>query len=1355
MKRIIFSLLLFSFFFTATSQVVTVNEGFENWPPLNWEIYENGVALDGWIQDWQGISHSGEHSAYNDIDNAQCDNWLVSPQISVTSSDYTLRYWDLNGSPEYYDKVSILVSTNSGVPTDGDFIEVFVTTNLNLDWEQKTIDLSSYIGEEIYVAFRYEGTWHTWFVDDVIVGPTSFTDGTLTGIVNPTGVSETSTTEDIIVTLKNFGTTLIEEIDIEWDINGASQPTYNNPSLSLQPGSSIDLNLGSYNFNAPGVYTINADLLVNNDFNTSNNNIQGNFTISEFKDGAIIGVSPEGMSPNTGPIDVKVIIENNYNNLIESAEISWNVDGIGQTTFITSGLNLNFGETTELTIGQFDFTSGVHEITATLNVIGDNSSENNSYTSFAAIDTFWESFEGKVWPPENWSIENGVLDNTNFGDPVHGDKFYSTFAGDGYFGVLTDTIYTPRLMINEGDTFSFYLMRNHAFPLVHEVVWKDGVTGDVHEIETVEQTPNANWTLITVDVSAAQGANHIGVSSTSDASGGSKYDVFTSTAKLHLYDHDIAINNGDMYFLAKKNINESFSCVIRNQGALPVIGSNYTVKLMEAPGVEIASVSGLNLNSWEETTISIPHTFTSIDQHRLYFEVDYNLDENMDNNTFREYDVHVVPNTVVIDEMGPKHNIDLNFPFDAAGSPITLGTDDITQSVYHHQDFENPGDIYGFIYSYDNLIAANDVRELPLKVWISQTELTELSGGYLPNEELVLVFDGIIEILPGNGRELYIPFNQPISYTGIENIVVQNYQYDPEWPPSISRFYSTNISEGEIRTIGSMNKFDLDPLNPGDYYNSHEKTPYTKFVVDPTINYSTLSGTVYNTSNIPLNDATVSIEGTTISVQTDNNGNYAFPDIAYGTYDITATKFGYNDFTSNLILDAPTFEYDFYLTERAQVEVTGTVFGSNNTSIPLELVEVSIEGYINDTTITDTNGAFTFNNVYGDADYEVKLSLYGYYDSFITISVLDQSIDMGDLILEQEFISPFDVTVNTDSNAIIDWNNPLESTKVKLQNDLDVITGSYTNEPFENVWLGNIISISEITTLTSVEIRTDYYEINDGFVTIDVFDVATEEIISSSEVFIIYLDATLTIDIPNIVVYDDIAVMVHWQNNPESTNALAVDNSDTSIENSAVIKYPGGSIELLSDVIGALPYTSFLVRINTLDIGNPDTNNEVLTYNVYRGFANEFPDITNWETINTSPITGNTFEDLDWLSTDPAEQYRFAVETIYTEGESEVTFSNVVDGAVLGLNDNVLDEASIVLYPVPTSDNITISLGLGMQTNEPILAYDTLGRKVLEISPSEIENGMVTKNINHLQSGMYFIKINIDGIIVNKKFIVN
>ena len=65
----------------------------------------------------------------------------------------------------------------------------------------------------------------------------------------------------------------------------------------------------------------------------------------------------------------------------------------------------------------------------------------------------------------------------------------------------------------------------------------------------------------------------------------------------------------------------------------------------------------------------------------------------------------------------------------------------------------------------------------------------------------------------------------------------------------------------------------------------------------------------------------------------------------------------------------------------------------------------------------------------------------------------------------------------------------------------------------------------------------------------------------------------------------------------------------------------------LSDLIG-VP-SSFLLRVNTLDDGSPITNNESVTYNVYRGLASEFPDTSNWTMINSSPVS-----DLDLVDTD-------------------------------------------------------------------------------------------------------------------------
>ena len=381
---------------------------------------------------------------------------------------------------------------------------------------------------------------------------------------------------------------------------------------------------------------------------------------------------------------------------------------------------------------------------------------------------------------------------SHFGDPFEGDHFYSSQPDSNFFGTVSDTIYSPRLSITAGDTYSFYIKPSAFLSTNHSIVWKNGTTGAVSVIQTISPIPDV-WQQITVNISAAAGNNYIGVTSSSGSTGLCQFDLFSSTAKLHLYDHDLEIKNGDLYFLAKDNVNEGFDCLVKNVGALPVTGSDYTVKLMEGNTV-LATANGTALDSWEESIITVNHTFNGEGLHRLHYEIEYAQDEELENNVFRETTVHVVAPTAILDEMGPKGVINLNFPFNANGNTQTLGQDDISQTLYLSSDFNDPGEIYGIVYSYDNLLAADRVHHLPLKVWVSQTQLTDLSGGYLPNSELVLVFDGIVEILPGNGRELYIPFDAPIPYSGVDNIVIQDYQYDPEWWPSIPRFYQTDHS---------------------------------------------------------------------------------------------------------------------------------------------------------------------------------------------------------------------------------------------------------------------------------------------------------------------------------------------------------------------------------------------------------------------------------------------------------------------------------------------------------------------------------------------------------------------------------
>lgn len=1336
----------------------TLVEGFETWPATGWEIFLEGPSTRGWRHDFENISHTGAHSADSNISNNQMDNWLVSPAINIINADFELKFWEIYEDIDFYDKSSVHISTGSPNPADGNYVEVYEASILNTaNWEQRTIDLSTYNGQTIYIAFRHEGTFHQWFVDDVTVAPASYSDAALLGFNSPVGVSETPNSSPVIVELQNFGTTVINDFTIPWEVNSVSQTTYNGSGLNLQPGESTAVTIGTYNFDSEGAYQISADVSLLDDFDPSNNQINTTYEISSFKDGAIVAVSPEGMIPNPITLDVLVDVTNFGFNTINIAEVVWSVNGIDQTPFTTNNLNLISGETTTVNLGQYPFISGINDLVFTLNALGDINESNNEYNATIPVDTFWESFEGASFPPEDWSINFGVRDDINFDNPVEGNYYYASQPANGYFGVVNDTLYTPLLDIASGDRFNFYIKSSLAQATENTLVWKDGITGEVNFISDIPNSPGFNqWELRDIDISAAAGINYIGIVTTTAGDGLTKFDLFTSDAKLHQFDNDLKVVNGDMYFIAPQNQSQGFPCTIKNAGQMAVLGSEYTVKLMEAPNTELASVSGVNLTSLQESIVTVNHTFTTLSEKRLFFKIEYANDQNNANDTFREANVSVVPNTVEISTIGTLDS-GLFLPFTPGGSSQTLGEDDISEAMYYSNEFNSPGYAYGVAYKYNNLLDADKVTNYPLKVWITQTSLVNLGGGWTPNEELVLVFDGVVEILPGDNRDLYIPFNAPVLINGIENVVIRSYQFDPEWPPSILRFLGTDTNIGPIRTIGALEVASLDPDNPPTGFFQTQSFNHVQFVIDPSMSNSVLSGVVYdNSTNNPIENATISIEGSTISTQTDVNGNYVLPALPYGNYNITASFPLFQDNTISIELNSTNQTQDFYLDPLNEVQVIGTVYGSNAISTPLELVDVSLvqNGTIVETVTTNSNGDFIFPLVYGGSDYEVKIFMYGYNEQIISISPVATNIDLGNIILVEEFISPFDVTIDSNSEPTVNWKSPKLSAKVKLQQDLGVNSFSYTNESNEDVWLGNFFPINEITTLTSVEIQTDIYSNAIDFVTIDVFDIASNEVIASSEPFLIQQDSLQTIDIPNIVVTNTIAVMVHWQNNAISTNSLVIDYSDPGITNAAIIRYPNQNINLLSAFLGTSTNMSFHVRINTLDDGTPITNSEAVTYNVFRGLASEFPDTSNWELLNPTPLSDIALVDMNLTNIDPNENYRYAVETIYNEGQSEVTFSNEILGQqLLSVTDFEALSSQILLFPNPAIDTINIKFSSNLHTNKPIEIYDALGKQVLMIDTKNMNSGYISVNIESLESGIYFFKININGIDINKKFV--
>lgn len=149
-------------------------EGFEHtFPPLGWSLFEIGATDDpGWEQSSTAnniMPRTGDHAVYHNDENTadMSDAWLVTPRFSVPVGG-ALTFWQAANFADYYEYHGVWVTTGADPdPAISTYTEVY-SGEVDTAWVQEAIDLSAYAGQEIYLAFRYQGDFSDeWYIDDV------------------------------------------------------------------------------------------------------------------------------------------------------------------------------------------------------------------------------------------------------------------------------------------------------------------------------------------------------------------------------------------------------------------------------------------------------------------------------------------------------------------------------------------------------------------------------------------------------------------------------------------------------------------------------------------------------------------------------------------------------------------------------------------------------------------------------------------------------------------------------------------------------------------------------------------------------------------------------------------------------------------------------------------------------------------------------------------------------------------------------------------------------------------------------------------------------------------------------------
>ena len=146
------------------------NAGFAgntNWYLLDVDqLDQEYYAFWHWVESEQCAAHF-----FGSASTSQ-EGWMISPTLKLTSGmNYTLTFDTRYDYPGDLDESTVWIAVDkTGTPNPADYGQIWKETEATEEWTQRTIDLSSYAGHKVNIAFKYGGTYaHNWWIDNVVV----------------------------------------------------------------------------------------------------------------------------------------------------------------------------------------------------------------------------------------------------------------------------------------------------------------------------------------------------------------------------------------------------------------------------------------------------------------------------------------------------------------------------------------------------------------------------------------------------------------------------------------------------------------------------------------------------------------------------------------------------------------------------------------------------------------------------------------------------------------------------------------------------------------------------------------------------------------------------------------------------------------------------------------------------------------------------------------------------------------------------------------------------------------------------------------------------------------------------------
>ena len=443
--------------------------------------------------------------------------------------------------------------------------------------------------------------------------------------------------------------------------------------------------------------------------------------------------------------------------------------------------------------------------------------------------------------------------------------------------------------------------------------------------------------------------------------------------------------------------------------------STYTVKLFKEGNIEIASVPGPLVNPGLSVPVALSWAPTAVGNSYIYGKVILTGDQNNLNNQTPNLNVSIQPAGTMVVTVGDGTQ-EARMPLDM------YYHNSLFETIYLSTELNFMGIINGIAFYNDFM---TDLPNMPTNIWLGTTTQTDLSTGWIPNTDMTQVFSGNVNY-PSGENVITIMFPQPYLHLEGNMVMLVERPMDSVYYNSQDLFYCQTVGANRSRNVYS-DQTDYDPAAPPVEGGSLTgQFPKTSFFAIP-VGVGQLSGNVYGAGNVPLANTTVQIvNGATVT--TNAQGHYQIMNIVAGTYQVTASRYGYISQTISVIIpEDGVVTQNFTLAQMPTVTVTGRLVGSDLPNVGLAGATLSVVGYENYNVTANAQGQFTIPGVYTNQSYNYTATHAGYQNRLGSFVVAGTNLNLGDVTLFEIAYTPRSVSaavVATNNTVNINWLAP-------------------------------------------------------------------------------------------------------------------------------------------------------------------------------------------------------------------------------------------------------------------------------------------------------------------------------------------